>query len=307
MSSNEELLFDKNEIDKKIENKNYRHNEAIIFDFIDKKMKTRENQKYFVKIKQGNELYMGVLTEDFKKELFGYSLFKGGDEYLGEILEEKKHGFGIYNFKKENDIQDLYIGHFEDNIINGEGIYINILNEEKPKNKRSKYKLYKYNCYIGEFEKGKFKKGKIYIFNQDFEKLTFQNEEGQEQDSNEEFSIEKHKNFILVSKYIKKNGIISDGFIINIKDKDEIETQFSFKIKEDSNYIYDYLNDEIEKELLEKFNKYKNFKIYNEKIPELFNEMIKNIDFFQSNLMFAKSRAIKKDYELYFYDKYGKF
>ena len=158
MSNNEVLSYSKIIIDKKIEYKDYNRKDDIYFDFINEKMKTNKNQKYFVKIKKDNEQYIGVLTEDLKKELFGYSLFKEGDEYLGEILEEKKHGFGIYNFKKENDIQDLYIGHFDNNFINGKGLYINVLNKENPLNKNSKYKLYKYNCYIGEFEKGKFKR-----------------------------------------------------------------------------------------------------------------------------------------------------
>ena len=100
-------------------------------------------------------------------------------------------------------------------MINGEGVYINVLNKEKekPQQKNSNDKLNKYNCYIGEFEKNKFKRGKIYIFNQDFQKLTFINEEEQEKDKNE-FSFEIHNDILLVSKNTKKNGIICDGFII---------------------------------------------------------------------------------------------
>ena len=273
-------------------------------------MKKNENQKYFANIKKDNEQYMGVLTDNFKKDLFGYSLFKEGDEYLGEILEEKKNGFGIYNFKKENGLQDLYIGHFENNMINGEGVYINVLNKEKekPQQKNSNDKLNKYNCYIGEFEKNKFKGGKIYIFNQDFQKLTFINEEEQEKDKNE-FSIENHNGILLVSKSTKKNGIICDGFIINISDKDEIGMKTSFKAKNNSDYIYDNLNDElIEKELIEKYNKYKlDFKEYNEKIQKLFNKFIEQIDHFRSSIDYAKNREIKKEYEIFFYDDYGNF
>ena len=147
-------------------------NDNITFSLVPEKIQKYHKETYFVDIKNTKEHYIGVLTSDFKKELFGYILFNQGDEYLGQILNEKKNGFGIYIFNgKENKCKDIYIGNFSDNNIKGEGIYIEILNiDDKTK------QLAEYNCDIGIFENGKFKKGKIYTVNNNTEKLEFKDD-----------------------------------------------------------------------------------------------------------------------------------
>ena len=65
-------------------------NDNIIFSLLSKKIIKKHNETYFVDIKNTKEHYIGVLTSKFKKELFGYNLFYQGDEYLGQILNEKK-------------------------------------------------------------------------------------------------------------------------------------------------------------------------------------------------------------------------
>ena len=251
-------------------------NKNIIYCFINEKIKKEENQKYFVSIKNNNkEQYVGALTNNLKKELFGYSLFNQGDEYLGEIHEEKKDGFGIYIFKiKDNnnqDKQDIYIGNFTNNTMNGKGIYINIIEEKDI----TKGEMNKYICYIGTFENGLFKKGKIYFYNPELEKLYFKNDENEESN----FFIEKKKDTILVSKGIMKNDKLCEGIMINFiikDDKEIIEKKFSFKKKDNSQYIFQNFNDgKFEKEIIDEFNKYKlDFIKYNNIIVKLVNDII---------------------------------
>ena len=177
MEDNSFISLDPIVMDQNINNKGKKgifkdKNKKIIYCFINEKIKKEENQKYFVNIMNNNnnnkEQYVGALTNNLKKDLFGYSLFNQGDEYLGEIHEEKKDGFGIYIYKiKDNnnqDKQDIYIGNFTNNTMNGKGIYINIIEEKDI----TKGEMDKYICYIGTFENGFFKKGKIYFYNPEF-------------------------------------------------------------------------------------------------------------------------------------------
>ena len=199
MEDNSCISLDPIVMDKNINNESKKgifkdKNKNIIYCFIDKNIKKEENQKYFVNIMNNNnnkEQYVGALTNNLKKDLFGYSLFNQGDEYLGEIHEEKKDGFGIYIYKikdtNNQDKQDIYIGNFTNNIMNGKGIYINIIEEKNI----TKGEMNKYICYIGTFENGLFKKGKIYFYNPEFEKLYFKNDENEESN----FFIEKKKRY----------------------------------------------------------------------------------------------------------------
>ena len=283
MKDNSLISFDSIEIDQNIKtskNGRYKINNSI-FTFIKDNIKKQENQKYFVKIKNNNEEYVGALTDNFKKELFGYSLFNQGDEYLGEIHEEKKEGFGIYIFKlKENDKQDIYIGYFKNNMMNGEGIYINIINNIT--------NLEEYICYIGAFENGLFKKGKIYVFKKDFEKLYFQNEENEDN----KFCIERKNEIILANKGVIKNDKLNEGIMIiaSIKDINKIENIFYFKEKENSQYIFENLDDEKkEKEIVEEFNKYKlNFMEYNKIIKNLVKKIKNETEQFKRNLDYSQ-------------------
>ena len=176
---NLDIFFNEKDLDKEINNSNnkiYKKEEDIYFSFVDNSIKKDKKEKYFVNIMGNKEQYVGVLTENYKREYLGYNLFEQGDEYLGELSDEKKNGFGIYNFKlNKEDEEKIFFGNFKDNQIDGFGIYLYIYKKEEekdPKKKKwNKFKLIKYNCCIGLFEKGKFQKGKIHIFDNNYEKL----------------------------------------------------------------------------------------------------------------------------------------
>ena len=298
---NEEIIFDKFILEKKLDKEKqniYKFNDNLTFSLVQGKTKQeyKNNEKYFVNIKKKNknEHYIGVLTSNFKKELFGYILFYQGDEYLGQLLNEEKSGFGIYKFnKKDNNGKDIYIGYFSKNTINGEGIYINILKKDD------------YTCNIGKFDNGQFIKGKIYKVNNNFEKLEFKDEEKDNDDKNEKEVIyfEKKNDINLYSKGIMKDKRLEKGMAININDNGEVRNKFLFTLKNDLQYDFEYLNDEEkEKMLTDEFNK-SNFVKYRETVEGIFSQIEKMIDEMKKNFDYAKGLNMGDDFKDYFSDK----
>ena len=297
----EDISFDNTEIDEQINKKKiYKKDENNIFSFIDKSTKKQKDEKYFVHIKRNKEEYIGILTEHFKKEKFGYSLLYQGDEYLGEISDGKKNGFGIYQFNYSNEKKkyDIYIGNFTENKINGKGIYINVLESEKNTNKSKKWDsliLLKYNCYIGLFENGEFKKGKIIIVDKDKEKFIVENED------NRCFIVEKKDNEFYACEGVLKGDKFEKGDVINIKDDKEIEEKFSFKDKNGEEHDFNKIqNKETEKEIYDKFKNI-NFKALKESIQGIVSEIKMMIKRMKS--IFEYAIILDSSFQSYF-DKY---
>ena len=278
-------------------------NDNIIFSLLSKKIIKKHNETYFVDIKNTKEHYIGVLTSKFKKELFGYNLFYQGDEYLGQILNEKKNGFGIYIFNgKENKNKDIYIGYFAENKINVKGIYINILNIDDKTNPKQ---LTEYNCNIGIFENGNFKKGKIYTVNNNSEKLEFKEDKinvKKDSDLKEKdfVNIEKKDGIYVYSRGILKDKRVTKGSVIHIKDNGDIANKFSFELKNDLQYDFKYLNDEkTEKKLFVEFNKL-NFIKFRDTVQGIFNQVEDMIDKMKKDFNYAKGLNMGEDFKNYF-------
>ena len=300
----DDFIFESSEINENI-NKNtdkiYRKNNNIIFSYIKESLITEKKEKYIVNIERNNEQYIGILTENFQKESFGYSLFEIGDEYIGEISNNKKHGFGIYKFKlNEKNEENVYIGSFADNIINGVGIFINILRKEEVKNDSDiiSINLNKYKCYIGLFENGQFKTGKIYSVDNNVEKLDFQNDEDKELKEKNIFTIEKDNETILISKGFMKEGVFSEGIVININNNnEEVKNKFYFKKQNNSENEFEILNDNTkEKEIIEEF-KLLNFKDYNRTINKIYSELINMILKIKKQFEDAKDNMNKEQFK----------
>lgn len=291
--NNDNIEIDLSQLDQNINDSkdNIYKKDENYFAFINDSNKKDKNEKYFVNILNNNEQYIGVLTDKLKKELFGFTSFSQGDEYLGEISNEKKNGFGIYVFKSnKKDNEEMFIGNFENNKINGEGINIKILEKIKEGKGFHSVKLIKYICHIGLFENGIFKKGKIYIVDNNSEKI-IQNGENKNSNGNEVFNIEKKdKNNICINKGKMKDGKLIDGFIINFIE-DKIENKFYFKLKDNSEYYFKDLNDELkEKEIIEEYNKIKE---YRKNIQNIFSEYRNMI--YRIKLVFQYAQGIKID------------
>ena len=304
----DQILLNKYKLEKELnkhKDQEYKINENAIFSYLPEILKCENNEKYFANIKNKNEHYIGVLTAGFNKELFGYILINQGDEYLGQILKEKKNGFGIYKFNNKNEKErDIFIGNFTDNNINGEGIFINILNSENDSNNSPE--LSKYNCYIGLFENGIFKKGKIYSVNNGFEKLEFKEDEKEENNQEEKVVInfERNNNINLYKKGINKNKILYEGDAIYFKDNNEIENKFSFKLNNNLQYDFKYLDDDLkEKQLIEEFKR-SNFLKYKKTIQEIFTKIGEMINKMNNNFKYAKNLIIEDNFKKAFDDDY---
>jgi hypothetical protein len=309
--ANNDLNFDSNEIDQGINgnhNKIYKKDKKTTFCFINEANKKKDNPKnlkYFVNINRDKEQYIGILTDNFKRDLFGYSLLNNGDEYFGEISNEKKDGFGIYIFKMQNnDQQNIYIGHFSNDKIQGEGIYINALKTANIKiNNQDAIELIKYNCYAGQFENGILKTGNFYTYNKDddFEKLLIPNGD------DKAFIIETHKTDNLVSKGTMKNGKIINGIMINItKSGDKMINKFYFKTGDESKYEFENLeNPENEKEIIREYEIYKeNYFKYNKTAQKCVDKIFTLIKNHKRNIQYANSVEVEKNFKRLMIDNY---
>ena len=231
-----------------------------------------EDQNYYFNIKSNNynynnkERYIGILNDDFEKDIFGYISFNQGDEYYGQISEEKKQGFGIYSFNSDTkNGNNIYIGHFSENKINGNGILINITNYIP------KYNLNKYICHIGTFENGQFKKGKIYIYDNGLEQLKLKNDEELKNNINGEkvIKFERKENKNIYTEGTMKDNQLIEGFLLDINNDGSVENQFFYKMNEEKQYIYEYFGDDDKiKEVVKEFNEL-HFNQYNANIQEM--------------------------------------
>ena len=311
--NDEVVSFDRYKLENELRKNNgkiYKVKENVIFSLLPDK-RWKHNEKYYVNIKNKKEQYIGVLTNVCKKELFGYILFNQDDEYLGQISNEKKNGFGIYKFNdKTYNKYDIYIGEFFENVITGEGIYINILKIKDIEKEKDKTKLLKqFICSIGKFENGAFKKGKIYsVDDKGYEKLEFKDYEREENDKEKKecFNFEKKNDIYIYSKGINKEKKLNEGSVIYIKEDGQIENKFTFELNKELNYDFKYLEDEtIEKELLEEFQN-SNFAKYNSFVQNLFKQIeklfydIKN----DEELQFGKELITEDKFKKYFSDNY---
>ena len=232
-----------------------------------------EDQNYYFNIKSNNynnkERYIGILNNYFEKDIFGYISFNQGDEYYGQISEEKKQGFGIYKFNSDNKNENnIYIGHFSENTINGNGILINITNYIP------KHNFNKYICHIGTFENGQFKKGKIYAYDNGLEQLRLKSDEDLENIINGEkvIKFERKENKNIYTEGIMKDNQLIEGFLLDISNDGSVKNQFFYKMNEEKQYIYEYFGDEDKiKEVVKEFNEL-HFNQYNTNIQEMFRK-----------------------------------
>ena len=79
-------------------------------DEIQKKNENSEYPKYFSTISTKNFDYIGILTNQLKRDKYGYSIMDNKDEYLGEYKNDIRDGYGIkkFNFTEKDDVQEIY-------------------------------------------------------------------------------------------------------------------------------------------------------------------------------------------------------
>lgn len=218
-----------------------------------------DTPKFIVDIKTENAEYLGILTDELKKELYGYNLYDNGDEYFGQWNRNKKDKYGIYYFKETEETKErqIYIGEFCENVKQGEGIYLKIKNYE---NEEDNSRPYQFTFAIGNFEKDNFEKGIIYDISENNKIKIYKgklNIDGKKEDNNAVIYENGNK---LFSGRIK-NNIMMEGRVIILREdnisKDEKEEAYYFKRKEenspDEEIEFDYRKgEETDEELIKK-------------------------------------------------------
>ena len=131
-------------------------------DEIQKRDENSEYPKYFSSISTKNFDYIGVLSNQLKRDKYGYSIMDNKDEYLGEYKNDIRDGFGIYkfNFNEKDDVQEIYIGNYKNNKKDGEGMYLKIY--KNIKDESNKNNLINFNSGLGIFNSDVLKIGKIF-------------------------------------------------------------------------------------------------------------------------------------------------
>ena len=306
-TSTENPSFDVNEIDEKIEKdgefiiNNEKEEKKTIFKFIknfskedmEKKDANSSYPKYFCEISAKNFKYIGILTNELKRDIYGYSLLDNQDEFLGEYKNQIREGFGIYKFKPNEERHEIYIGEYINNKKEGKGIFIKI-NKIIKDDSNGKLVLIDFDSNIGTFKDNLFEKGIIYSLKDKAERLYYGklNDLGEQEDT--EALLIEDKNKIFKGKISKGNLI--EGRNIFINDKYEKTKAYYFKKekneKNEENYQFDYNKNEKDDE--ENIKKVKEIleRKYSEKLQEIFNLLNNSFGTFKSY-----EKAINIDFE----------
>ena len=287
-SSDSEIAFDTYEVDYRIFkdgefiqnsefnpsiNNKFKLIQGLTQEELEKKEENSEYPKYFSTISTKNFDYIGILSNQLKRDKYGYSKMEKehSDEYLGEYKNELRDGFGIYKFNSDNDedIKEIYIGNYKNNKKEGEGMYLKISKSIKEGSSGNDI-LINYNSGIGTFESDIFKNGKIFNC-KDGVKILYQgklNEIGEPED--DDAIIYEEENKIFRGKVSRGDMIEGRNIILNEK-LEKVNSYYFTKI--DGKYDFDYFKkEEIDEDCIKKL-KENPIQNYGKNIQNIFNEI----------------------------------
>ena len=287
-SSDSEIAFDTYEVDYRIFkdgefiqnsefnpsiNNKFKLIQGLTQEELEKKEENSEYPKYFSTISTKNFDYIGILSNQLKRDKYGYSRMEKehSDEYLGEYKNELRDGFGIYKFNSDNDedIKEIYIGNYKNNKKEGEGMYLKISKSIKEGSSGNDI-LINYNSGIGTFESDIFKNGKIFNC-KDGVKILYQgklNEIGEPED--DDAIIYEEENKIFRGKISRGDMIEGRNIILNEK-LEKVNSYYFTKI--DGKYDFDYFKkEEIDEDCIKKL-KENPIQNYGKNIQNIFNEI----------------------------------
>ena len=306
-SSDSEIAFDTYEVDYRIFkdgefiqksefnpsiNNKFKLIQGLTQEELEKKEENSEYPKYFSNISTKNFDYIGILSNQLKRDKYGYSKMEKehSDEYLGEYKNELRDGFGIYKFNSDNDedIKEIYIGNYKNNKKEGEGMYLKISKSIKEVSSRNDV-LINYNSGIGTFEGDVFKNGKIFNC-KDGVQILYQgklNEIGEPED--DDAIIYEEENKIFRGKVSRGDMIEGRNIILNEK-LEKVNSYYFTKI--DGKYDFDYFKkEEIDEDCIKKL-KENPIQNYGKNIQNIFNEINNAFNKFKDY-----DTAIRTDFE----------
>ena len=306
-SSDSEIAFDTYEVDYRIFkdgefiqnsefnpsiNNKFKLIQGLTQEELEKKEENSEYPKYFSTISTKNFDYIGILSNQLKRDKYGYSKMEKehSDEYLGEYKNELRDGFGIYKFNSDNDedIKEIYIGNYKNNKKEGEGMYLKISKSIKEDSSGNDI-LINYNSGIGTFESDIFKNGKIFNC-KDGVQILYQgklNEIGEPED--DDAIIYEEENKIFRGKISRGDMIEGRNIILNEK-LEKVNSYYFTKI--DGKYDFDYFKkEEIDEDCIKKL-KENPIQNYGKNIQNIFNEINNAFNKFKDY-----DTAIRTDFE----------
>ena len=251
-------------------------------ELIQKKDENSNYPKYFSTISTDNFDYIGILSNQLKRDKYGFSKMDNEDEFLGEYNNDSRNGFGIYKYnyiKNDEGIQEMYIGEYKNNKKEGKGMYLKISKDIKEN----------FSSSFGIFEDDVFKRGKIFSSKDGIDMLYIGklNEIGEPED--DDAIIFEEGNKIFRGKISKGDMIEGRNIFINEK-YEKIKAYYFRKIE--GKYDFDYTTkEEIDEECIKKLkeNPVKNF---GKQIKNIFDEINNAFDKFKDY-----DTAIKIDFE----------
>jgi hypothetical protein len=296
LPSDEETEFNTYEIDQEIfKNKEFIQNfknekdklknkfillPGLTEDEIKKKDPKSEYPKYFAKISTEKFDYMGILTNELKREKYGYSVMENKDEYLGEYKNEIRDGFGIYKFNPNEDEEEIYIGDYKDNKKTGQGLYLKIFKSVK-ESSSGEIILIDFDCGMGDFKDDTFDNGKIFTVRGDNETLY----QGKINDiglpSDEEALIVEGGDKLFYGKII--NGELIDGRNIFVDENWNKKNSYYFTKTDnvENPFDFDASKKEDKDEEIIKMVKESNVKAYKSQIQNIFKDVCDSLDKFK--------------------------
>ena len=296
LASDEETEFNTYEIDQEIfKNKEFVQNfknekdklknkfaflPGLTEEEIKKKDPKSEYPKYFAKICTKNFEYIGVLTNELKREKYGYSVMENKDEYLGEYKNEIRDGFGIYKFNPNEDEEEIYIGDYKDNKKTGQGLYLKIFKSVK-ESSSGEIILIDFDCGMGDFKDDTFDNGKIFTVRGDNETLY----QGKINDiglpSDEEALIVEGGDKLFYGKII--NGELIDGRNIFVDENWNKKNSYYFTKTDnvENPFDFDASKKEDKDEEIIKMVKESNVKAYKSQIQNIFKDVCDSLDKFK--------------------------
>ena len=285
--SEKEISFDTYEIDykifkdgefiQKIKSKSFPINKfklipGLTQEILQKKDENSNYPKYFSIISTDNFDYIGILSNQLKREKYGFSRMDNNDEFLGEYNNDLKHGFGIYKYyndKKDEGIEEIYVGEYNNNKKIGKGMHLKI-NKYIKEDLNGNINLINFSSCFGLFEDDVFKKGKIFSSKDGIDMLYIGklNEVGEPED--DDAIIFEEGNKIFRGKMSKGDTIEGRNIFVNEK-YEKIKAYYFRKIE--GKYDFDYTTkEEVDEECIKKL-KENPVKNYGKQIKNIFEEI----------------------------------
>ena len=272
-------------------------------------------QKYISKIKVDSFYYLGILTNNLKKNGHGHTHFDNGDEYFGEWEKNNKEGFGLYFFKENEKIlnppfNQIYIGDFKNNIKSGNGLYFDIKKFSEEEKSDNINKPIDFVVAIGNFHEDKFLKGIIFSI-VDGKRKIYKGKiiDGKKNDIDGEIYEEDNKIFFGNIQ----NNIMMEGRVIILKDGEK-EAAYYFKKKENDNnndgeFEFDYNKNKEEDDIYIKKLDELNENFQYETFQDLFIDVMKIKEKCndKDNFEYIKNLNFNMDVKQELFDRYEKF